>query len=179
MATWTTIPDADLTSGKPGKQSIFRALRDNIDAALSGDPSAPKIQSGAFDDGVITAEKLDNTTVGDYVIKDSTGEVSHVGTTYTKKKEIAIFRAGNARITFSLRASADTAYGRIYKNGVAIGTERTTTSGAYVDFTEDISGLVKGDLIQLYLKNSGTTSTSYSDKFQYKAANPLEAVVIL
>jgi len=179
MATWTTIPDADLTTGKPGKQSIFRALRDNIDAALSGDPSAPKIQSGAFDDGVITAEKLDNTTAGNYLITDSTGEVSQAGTTYIKKKEVTAFRAGNVRITFSLRAGADTAYGRIYKNGVAIGTERTTTSITYVTFTEDISGLIKGDLIQIYIKNSASLSTSFTDSLQYKISNPLEAVVTL
>jgi len=75
--------------------------------------------------------------------------------TYVKLKEILINEAINAvRIKFDLKVSAGSGiyvYGRIYKNGVAMGTERSTTSTSYVTFSEDFAGpFVAGDLIQLY-----------------------------
>jgi len=177
MATWTTIPDADLTSGKPGKQSIFRALRDNIDAALSGDPSAPKIQSAAFDDNVITGAKLEHTTAGDINVTDSTGTVAITNTSYAKAKELIVGRDGGARIVFTMLAnSGGTAYGKIYKNGVAIGTERSTTSSTYVTFSEDFTGFVQGDLIQLYMYRSVSVSAD-SNSLKFNISNPLEAEV--
>jgi len=179
MATWTTIPDADLTTGKPGKQYIFRALRDNIDAALSGDPSAPKIQSGAFDDAVITVAKIAATSAGNYVVADSNTSTSTTSTSYVKVKEIRAYRIGSIRTTFLLsEAGGGTAFGRIYKNGVAIGTERTTTSSTPVSFTEDFSGILVGDLIQLYIHDSGI-GTTYSIGLQYKVSNPMMEIVTL
>jgi len=73
---------------------------------------------------------------------------------YAKKKEIAIVDKGQLRIKFDLRMRPDggVAYGRIYVNGIAVGTERTTTSETYITYSEDISGLVRGDLVQLYVK---------------------------
>jgi len=180
MATWTTIPDADLTTGKPGKQYIFRALRDNIDAALSGDPSAPKVQSAAFADSVITASKLEDTIVGNAIVGDKSITVSTTNTAYTKLSEFFAARNGSIRISFNLRqGGGGTAYGRIYKNGVAIGTERITTSSVDVTYTEDFTGILNGDLIQLYLHSSAGTITAYSSSFLYKVGNPLEAAVTL
>jgi len=182
MATWTTIPDADLTSGKPGKQSIFRALRDNIDAALSGDPSAPKIQSGAFDDGVITGAKLSVTTVGNSTEAESMSltEKSTTLASYTKVSEIYVGRNGDARIVFNLRTinASYIAYGKIYKNGIAVGTERTTTSTTYVTFSEDFTSLVVGDLIQLYI-HTQTPGTAYTNSMKFNVSNPLLAAVRL
>jgi len=180
MATWTTIPDADLTSGKPGKQSIFRALRDNIDAALSGDASAPKIQSAAFDDGVITGAKLSVTTVGDSTEAESRDIKTTTSTSYVKVSEIYAGRNGNARVVFTLLTGnvANAAYGRIYKNGVAVGTERSTTSTTYVTFSEDFNSLVIGDLIQLYIHGTATSAAN-SDSLKYNVLNPLSGAVRL
>ncbi len=60
------------------------------------------------------------------------------------------------RIKFDLKASsvAITAYGRVYRNGVAVGTERSTSSTSYVNYSEDISGWSSKDLIQIYIKSS-------------------------
>jgi len=170
MATWTTIPDADLTSGKPGKQSIFRALRDNIDAALSGDPSAPKIQSGAFDDGVITPAKLTVTVAGSAVEASSLIEKTNVNTTPTKVKEISVARPGSARITFNLKnGGTGTQYGQVYKNGIAAGTLRSTSSTTYVSFSEDFAGLIAGDLMQIYIYTGGS-GTVYCSTMYYSIA---------
>ena len=44
-----------------------------------------------------------------------------------------------------------TAWGRIYKNGVAFGTEHSDGSGNYVTKTQDLT-FATGDTIQLYIK---------------------------
>lgn len=49
-------------------------------------------------------------------------------------------------------------------NGVATGTERSTTSTTDVSFTENIS-VVAGDLIQLYIKASAANVTAYNSHF--------------
>jgi hypothetical protein len=51
-----------------------------------------------------------------------------------------------------------TGYGRIYKNGVAFGTEQTTNSTSFVIKTEDLS-VTQGDLIQIYYKITGAATT--------------------
>jgi len=80
-------------------------------------------------------------------------ERTETGTAYTKKKEILIARTGVIRVKFDLKSSSSTiCYGRVYKNGSAIGTERNQ-GPSYATYTEDIS-VVAGDLIQLYAKAS-------------------------
>jgi len=83
-------------------------------------------------------------------------EVNTEETSYTKVKEIEIGAiGGEMTISFQLKAAGGaTAYGRIYKNGAAVGTERSTASSTYQTYSEDISGLVSGDLVQLYIKKS-------------------------
>ena len=85
--------------------------------------------------------------------------------TYVKKKEIEVNKKLNSyRITWQMGSdgSASTVYGRIYINGVAVGVEQATTvtvGSGYAtiseDFTEEIA---VGDLIQLYIKNSGAAA---------------------
>ena len=56
------------------------------------------------------------------------------------------------------------AYGRIYKNSIALGTERINNTMAYSTFSEDLEFKV-GDLIQLYAKVS-SVSTVYVSNFR-------------
>lgn len=75
------------------------------------------------------------------------------GGTYTKQKEIAIYRYGKINVKFSIKmAGGGTAYGRIYINGAAVGTERSTGSTSYVEYSEDLE-VKAGDLVQIYTKN--------------------------
>ena len=70
----------------------------------------------------------------------------------TKVKEFLVKRTGNFQINFDFKASvwgASTVNARIYVNGVAIWTNRTSSSTTYVTHTENIQ--VKfDDLVQLY-----------------------------
>lgn len=65
--------------------------------------------------------------------------------------------SGTVRVKFDLRRSIGSSfavYGRIYVNGVAVGTERSTISETFVGYSEDIT-VSPGDLISLYIHGSG------------------------
>ena len=67
--------------------------------------------------------------------------------------------------------------GRIYKNGVAVGTNRTQTASSadtsYTTYSEDISGLQPNDLLQLYGRNvDGQANATFRNFRLY--ANELE-----
>jgi hypothetical protein len=89
-------------------------------------------------------------------------------TSYTKKKEIRIPCAGIWTVKFDLAqgypGGSRIAYGRVYNNGVAVGTERQHTSGDYTTYSQDFL-LAAGDLIQLYCKVSGSLSSYYEKNF--------------
>jgi hypothetical protein len=74
---------------------------------------------------------------------------------YVLKKSIQVIFTGTYRIKFDLKcAFQTTGYGRIYKNGVAVGTERTNPTTGYTTFSEDLTFNEK-DYIQLYIKGGG------------------------
>jgi len=89
--------------------------------------------------------------------------------TYTKKAEAYIAQEGSLRIKFKLKnddIGSVNVYGRIYRNGVAIGTERVTQSTSYVEYSEDIAGWSIGDLCQIYLKTSSSAQQSNMTDFE-------------
>jgi len=91
-------------------------------------------------------------------------ERSHTGdTNWTKKKEFTVFAEGTLRITFDLKSggAGDTAYGRIYRNGVAVGTQQTVVGTTYATKSEDIAGWSVDDLVQLYIKVALSGETTY------------------
>jgi hypothetical protein len=109
---------------------------------------------------------------------------STTSASYVKIKEITVADyapkigykdAGKLRIKFDLATnnSTVTAYGRIYKNGNAFGTERTTTSTSPVTFTEDLE-FKSGDLIQLYAHSNGSKQALVSNFRIYADAVCLE-----
>ena len=123
---------------------------------LSGNPLA-----SASADGEITGAKINFAALyiaGDLLRAYADTENSSSNTTYTKKKEIKLDFGGALRIKFDLKHPfGNIAYGKIYRNGAAVGTERSTTSATYVTFSEDISGWSPGDLLQLYVKTNANT----------------------
>lgn len=86
----------------------------------------------------------------------STEESIAVGS-YTKYKEITLAKGGTYTIKFDLKAVAPdgTAFGKIYVNGSGTGTERSTALTDYQTYTEDISALRVGDLLQFYGYKTG------------------------
>jgi len=92
---------------------------------------------------------------------------------------------GTLRISFDLKMAPNvfgqTAYGKIYRNGAAVGTERTTTDTSnYATFSEDIAGWSAGDNIQLYLYDNGGPSGALCRNFRIyydRTVNPEYTVV--
>jgi len=127
------------------KQEYVRALAD----------------SKAYTDSEIAA--LSSFTPNAYSIEASDDlrasddtEYINASETYVKIAELTVtkkYLSAVIRCKFDMRQQeGHTAYGKIYKNGVAIGTEQSTTSDTYVTKSEDIdfTSLEIGDLIQLY-----------------------------
>ncbi len=87
-------------------------------------------------------------------------------TDYEKKKEMTMTMLGTIRVKFDLKSTDGdgNVMGRIYKNDVAVGTERTTASPSYTTYSEDLSGVAVGDKIQIYIKRS--SSSVYEAKIQ-------------
>jgi hypothetical protein len=70
------------------------------------------------------------------------------------------------KIYFELKSSGgDFVYGKIYRNGVAVGTEQLTDSITYVPFTETISGWSNGNTLELWILSS-PWKTVYAQNFR-------------
>lgn len=193
MADYVDLPNSALDGDSPGTQTIFEALRDNPIAITEGAAGAPRVQTDAIANGAITGAKvLDGTITPDKLYPANVGEKteaisttlnSTTSTSYVKKKEMALKRGGSFRVRFGLHTEVggSVVYGRIYKNGVAVGTERSTeeysTSPAY--FEEDISGWSSGDNLQLYIKSSSTFYHAYTNLLEVKTDYLFQAEVTL
>lgn len=92
-------------------------------------------------------------SAGDTLYQSSDIQRIETSATYTKHKGITVRRGGSYRVKFTL-SSGNTlwrAYGRIYVNGVPVGTERNANN-VPTEFSEDISGINPNDEIQIYIK---------------------------
>jgi hypothetical protein len=124
---------------------------------------------------VMTAKEIweyATRNIGKYVKESDTlrlssdAEESQDITTLTKIKEIRVYHSGRMRMKFDLRIAGPTvAEGQIYINGVAVGTLRSTTSTAYVTFSEDLD-VDDGDLVQLYTRNLAAGYPVYCRNFR-------------
>lgn len=95
----------------------------------------------------------------------SNSEVSQAyGGSYTLKKTIVVFYPGTYRITFDIKTTGGSYFGKIYKNGSAYGTERTGVQTTYQTFSEDLY-FQPGDRIQLYIYEGTVGNTTYARNF--------------
>lgn len=89
---------------------------------------------------------------------------------YTKVKTITINTSafGSIRTSFDLRDSTagKTSYAKIYKNGVAYGTEQSNTE-VYATKTEDFTDdFVAGDTLELWIHRVWDVSNTYVRNFR-------------
>ena len=92
-------------------------------------------------------------TVGNNIVQADSDEKRTTSETYVKLAEVELKRGGNVRVKYDVHCSGgapDECKVKIYKNGVAEGTEYEVQDTTYVEKSEDISGVSKGDLIQVY-----------------------------
>ena len=109
-------------------------------------------------------------TASDTIQYSSDNAQSSTSGTYVLLKELIMDDpyTGSWNISFDMRSNNDQqttlAYGRIYKNNVAYGIERMTTSFEFVTFSQTFSAITinAGDKIQIYVKTD--ESPSYSSR---------------
>ncbi len=127
----------------------------------------PQGNSGAASNIIIGA--------ADVKINTNPTEQTLAATDYTKYKETRLdsIPPATIRIKFDLKSGtpAQNAYGKLYRNGTAIGTEQSEATGAWVTFSEDISGFKPGDLLQLWTKKAGSGSCQYRNFRLYHEVN--------
>lgn len=85
-------------------------------------------------------------------------------TNYALKKRIIVRYPGTIRTYFELKKGDGTPAGRIYINGVAVGTERSNGTTSYVAYTEDFV-VGAGDSVELWTKGL-TSTTDYVRNFR-------------
>jgi hypothetical protein len=169
------VPEAAIQADAVGSKNIKDA-----DGTSGQDTSTGYgIKTNHMQDLAVTEAKLSigsmpqtklNASAGDIenVNASADGEQTSTSDTYEKKKEIACPRSGTLRISFDLKSSnLQSVYGRIYRNGVAVGTEQSTAITSYTTYSQDISGWSHNDLIQLYVRRSGA-AVCYCRNFRVK-----------
>ncbi len=146
-----------------GQQGLARALTNTTLGYKTADASITNI----------AMKKI--TEIGDTLLHSNDTAAYIVVTDYTKSREILIPTYGYLRIKFDLIGDAGEpsaiAYGKLYRNGTAIGTEQSEATGAWVTFSEDISGFKPGDLLQLWTKKAGSGSCQYRNFRLYHEVN--------
>ena len=133
-----------------------------------------------------TTQAIIETVASDVLQQSADTERSEVGAAYVKVKEIRVKLGGTLRVKFDLKDSvsvgANPSYGRIYIDGVAVGTEQTVASTTYQTFSEDITNLT-GEyyLIQLYIHGNGASgSTALTENFQlYYDVEPVSDTTVV
>jgi len=161
----------------------FRALKDDqlvaadkVDTFHASQTPGANICAVADANGILPLTWLPPVAAGNQKISSNPGEKTTTSTTYVKLKQTKIGRSGTYRIEFSLKTlgSQYPAYGRIYRNGAAVGTERSVTGTNYVVFSQDIGGWSVGDYIEIWGRTSDASATANVEWLQLYVDNPLE-----
>jgi len=97
------------------------------------------------------AHHVPTTTIASDALRHSNDDLKATTSgTYTKVKEVVLNQDLPAcRLKYDSQRTGSVGKARLYKNGVAIGTEQTLTLG-FDTLSEDFSDWLSGDLIQIY-----------------------------
>ena len=139
----------------------LRTLGSGAAQACAGNDS----RLGTIADGSITAAKLlAITSAGTeiYLAKAVTERTKNSTSYEVTKQTLALTRGGSVTVSFELKTTLPpaTAYGRVYVNSSAVGTERSDTTGSYQTFSQNFSVNV-GDVVQVYAKGSAKVQNLY------------------
>ena len=161
MATWTTIPDANLEPDKPARSIDALALRDNPVAIAEGAAGAPKIDILGLENGDIAAGGVASWKRSRLT---STVATSYLGTGVSDSSDqsigIRVYCEGSVRVDFTHYAIDVTTSSsvRILKNDIEL-VEFVTVGLTQIPQTYDLS-VVFGDVITLQNKSSASIFAS-------------------
>jgi len=117
---------------------------------------------------------VDPYTAGTIILvsSDAATASTTIGTTWVKFKEIQIERGGTIRVYYTADVGAGTHYFNVFRNGTAVGTQRTVTGLS--NWEEDIAGWSPNDLVQIWARTASSSYTATVSNFRIKVANPLQ-----
>ena len=145
MANWTALTFA---YGTLLTSTQMTQLFDNITAAFEKASGAPVLASK-----YITTNMYADYQAGSYMI-GMIEQTILAPSSFSSYHEIARFtlpKGGTVRCQWDMHAEeGETIYGRIYRNGVAIGVQRYAQHHTWSTYYEDISSWTAGDRLQLY-----------------------------
>jgi hypothetical protein len=105
-------------------------------------------------------------SAGNYILIENNTERTTLAGSYTKLKEAKLGSvSGTLRISFDMKADQGFGFGRVYRNDVAVGTQRSDNTGSYVTFVEDIAGWSPGDTVQIYAYDDTGSDLVYIRNF--------------
>lgn len=142
---------SDVAIGQQATATQYNNLRKDV-----LDPTVGHDHSGAAGRGKLPAVIAIGTeafAVSEVLKNSSDGSEATAETSYVKLKEIKLNEdLPECRLKFRLATTNNTVpvWGRIYKNGVAIGTARSVQDPTFATFSEDFADWAKDDLIQIY-----------------------------
>ena len=139
-----------------------------ISPYFESNSSGTYVDSGSGTVIIQSTSTLDTTalTASDNLKTSADGVDAPNSSSYEVVKQIMVRYPGIIRVKFDIKAhSGFTMFGIIYKNGIAIGTERSTTGTSYTTFSEDIRVTI-GDYIELYTKYSASGPDHASRNFR-------------
>lgn len=126
--------------------------------------------SSLFVNGALVAENYYRITSDVYASNDAEVNLTPAPiTTYTLAKTMTFpsdFPTITVRTYFEIQSSAGGGCnGKIYKNNVAIGTERLKNGAGYQSFTEDFE-VTADDLLQVFIKDVTEDHTPFVKNFR-------------
>ena len=136
----------------------------------------------------ITATKLNNGVVSTFVKEASTTVrnshdavviVPYLSSTLLKKFTLNEYMTGIITIYFEIQSPDETltTYGRIHKNGAAIGTLQSIASTTWTAFSENFSvNMLRGETLELWGYANSTQSGHNARNFQLQYSNSAEVV---
>lgn len=158
-------------TGLAGKQNTIAYTPEDVSNkatsfGTSNDTLYPSVK--AVSDYVTT--KVPNFSASaDFLYKvpaDGVG-INKTGNTPTKFIDVTCPVSGTLRIKWQAGTTYDvTGYTRVYRNGSAVGVQKTMPGGGSAgEFTDDVSGWSAGDKIEIYCWTSSVSGTA--QMFQY------------
>jgi len=157
---------AGLTSGRVPYGTTNGRLTDS--AGLTFDGTNLNVGSGGLVGSGLQLPHVVKKAPSVTVRNSHDAEVTTTSASYVKVKTITLTNGlvGAARFLFDLKTgTAPTAvYGRIYRNGVALGDEQSDTTGGYVTKSQDIIQTWNpGDACELWVHSDGAATACVQD----------------
>jgi len=151
------------------KTIVNNNIKLKSEGGIINGPDGLSVTGIGVDGSWLAGSSLREFQVSDNLKISADAERTEALPVYAKVKEVSVRLPGSVRIKFDLKSSVSGASskGIIYKNGVAFGTERTTTSTSYTTYSEDLT-FAAGDLIQLYIRDAENTeaNVAYTKNFR-------------